>query len=432
MPSDLRPWWGRFTLIQLATASVILVAVLSAVWISASGYLPLMSARCAIGYLVVIGAWTTRRVAAATAVVLEERNAGVVDVPYAVGRIAEAAMLPLYCAGVLLLVAIIVGNPPEIRLGSVLQELYGTLSYIGAGAVGMLASAIVILSIWRRQGRAGWIAVAAAQAAGAAVVAAGFFLSLAGLRSAESFDTWYSWPVGPALLWLGFLTICVLLGALAVVRLWHLTERDGLVPWATVLFLMIVIGYLAGLGRLTGGWLSSWLYGGFFLARISTYGLFVFEAKEGPTYRSGWFASYLTALILCVAATAHTILFGDFAMVMQPLLMMPIPPVDMVGSPWAFGPSLLLTLTRDMLFLLWLSRLHSGWGEAIGVVVLLLLYWPVAMALAILGWDFLFPVLYPLSVTALVDLIWPLGMIGILLALNLQVKRQPPITNSLA
>jgi hypothetical protein len=234
-------------------------------------------------------------------------------------------------------------------------------------------------------------------------------------------------------LWVLLQAIGVSLGMLAAIRLWQSIRDDRLIPWATCLCLLVAVGYLAGFGKLTGIWPSSWLYGAFFMVRLSTYGFFLCEPKDQPILRSGWFVCYLASLALCVATTSHQVATGNFAMMMQPLLMMPVAPVATESSFWSFSLSLMLTLTRDILFLLWLNRIRpNGWADGIGIVALVLLYGPIAMGIAIVGWGFLLPVLYPLSVTGPVDLIWPLAMIGVLVALLLRARRDLPETSSLA
>lgn len=426
------PWWSRFTALQLAISTVALAAVVVGIWVSAAGDLQLVAVRCSIAYLVVMAAWPTRRVARALAAHLKARSSGKTDEFGHTGRVFEATILPIYCAGVLLALAVVTIDVFEAQPGMSLREWFGTLSYVGVGLLGMIASAVALLCIWRRRRRAGWIAVSVAQVIGAAVVVAGFRLGVAALRPADKHDTWYLWHASPPILWLVFLVICALLGLLAIARLWRLLENEGRVPWATLVFLAVFIGYLAGFGRVTGFWLSSWLYGAFMMARILTYVFFLFEPKDRPAWRSSWFACGLVALVMCIAATGQTMMTGNFAMMTQPVLMMPIPPIAMSGSPWGFGPSLMLTSTRDLLFLLLLARLRPGWGEAVGVLLLFLLYEPIAWGLAVLGWGFLFPVLYPLSVAGPVDLLWPLAMIGLLVALLMRSRGDLSETNSLA
>lgn len=432
MEGDLRPWWGRFSILQLVIATVAIFGLLVALWLLAPGDLPLFISRCLIGYQVFMGLWTTRRVARSLAASLEHREAADASGLSAFARAFEAALLPLYCAAVPLVVAIVTLSASEPGTGPFLADWYGTLSYVGTGFLGVIGAAIALLSIWRRCGRAGFIAVTVAQGIGAAAVAAGFFLALPALRSVDEHDTWYYLQAIPAGLWLVFLMICATLGMIAVVRLWCSIAEDLRFPWGTVLYLILFIGYLAGVGKLTGFWVSSWLYGGFFMARLSTYVFFALEPKGRPVWRSGWFACYGAALVMGIVTTAHQMATGNFAMMMQPLLMMPLPPVGMMSSPWAFSLSMLLTLTRDILFLLWLNRLARGWGEAVGFVALGLLYGPIALGIDLIGWQFLFPVLYPLFVGVPVDLLWPLGMIGLLFALNLRSRRDFQENSSLA
>jgi hypothetical protein len=428
MSMENGPWWSRFTALQLAIATAALVVVVAAIWVSAPD-LTTTDARCTIAYLAVMGLWATRRVAGALAAALEEQTSGQF-VGSLLGRVIEATLLPLYCASVLLMVGLVVLNVTEAWRGMFLW--YGLVRAGGVGLLGLMASAIVLLCIWRRQQSAGWVAVTVAQALGGVVIVVNFFLATATLPPLGDHPTWYVWHVNPEILWLGYVVITALLGVFAIGRLSHLLENEGGFPWATLVFLLVFLGYLAGFSRLTGFWLSSWFYGAFMMARILTYVIFLFEPKDGPAWRSGWFACGAVAILMCTVATVHTMLSGDFAMMMQPLLMEPAPAAPSSGSPMAFGPSLMLATIRDVLFLLLLARRWGGWGEALGVILLVLLYQPIAMGIAHLGWGFLHPVLYPLSVVGLVDLFWPLAMIGLLVALLVRSRRDYLETNSLA
>jgi hypothetical protein len=413
-------WAGRFTVLQLAVSSAAMIAFFGAAWVAAAGDFVRMMDYCWVAYLAATGLWVTRRVASTVALALEARARG----EGALSAYLETMVLPLYCAVVLLTVAIVLDTASAASNEAAPQDWFVPARFAGHGVLAVLASAIAILCIWRRQGRAGWIAVTVAQLVGAATAAASFYLSLSVLIPVDGFDRWYAWTASPPILWLLAQTIGIALGLLAVARLWQATLGDGLVPWATLVALMVAIGYLAGFAMLTGIWLSSWLYGAFFMARLATYAFFLCEPKDQPIARSSWFVCYLVTLALCIATTAHQVTTGNFAMMMQPLLMEPSAAAAAEGAFWSFSLSLTLTLTRDILFLLWLNRARpQGWADAIGVAVLALLYGPVAIGIALLGLGFLLPVLYPLSVTGPVDLIWPLAMIAALAALLLRRRR---------
>jgi MYXO-CTERM domain-containing protein len=413
-------WAARFTALQLAVSSAALMAFFGAAWLAAAGDLVGMMDYCWIAYLIVTGLWVTRRVASAVALALESARQGAGGS----AGVFERTMLPLYCAVALLTVAVVLDTVSAASNDAAPQDWFVPARFAGHGVLAVLASAIATLCIWRRQGQAGWIAVTVAQLVGAATAAASFYLSLSVLIPVDGFDRWYSWTASPPILWLLAQMIAIALGLLAVARLWQATQGDGLAPWATLLGLMVAIGYLAGFAMLTGIWLSSWLYGAFFMARLATYAFFLCEPKDQPIARSSWFVCYLVTLALCVATTAHQVATGNFAMMMQPVLMEPLAAAAAEGAFWSFSLSLTLTLTRDILFLLWLNRARpQGWADAIGVAVLVLLYGPVAIGIALLGLGFLLPVLYPLSVTGPVDLIWPLAMIAVLAALLLRRRR---------
>lgn len=426
-------WSSRFTIFQLIVATVVLVAFFAAAWFLAAGDLSRLTGYCWWTYLIVTGFWVTRRIARALATALEMQGRDELNGLAAVGRLFEATLLPLYCGASLFAIAVVAGDVGESPGGTFLTKWFAPLTFAGHGLLGTAASAMAILCIWRRRGAAGWIAVTAAQALGAATVAASFYLSLPALIPADEHDTWYYWPANPPVMSVLAQAIGVLLGLLAVVRLWHWIRDDRRLPWATFLALLMAVGYLAGFGMLTGFWPSAWIYGAFFMTRIATYAFFLCEPKDQPIARSGWFVCYLVTLALCVATTAHQVTTGDFAMMMQPLLMEPLASVATEGSFWSFSLSLTLTLTRDILFLLWLNRIHpQGWADAIGIGILGLLYGPIAIGIALLGLGLLFPVLYPLAVTGPVDLIWPLAMIGALVMLLLRERHDSPATTSSA
>lgn len=413
-------WANRFTALQLAVSSAALIAFFGAAWLASASDLVRMMDYCWIAYLAMTGLWLTRRVASAVAGALEARAQG----EGGLSAQLEAMVLPLYCVAALLAVAVVLDAVSAASDDTFRQNWLVPARFAGHGILAVLASAIAILCIWRRQGRAGWIAVTVAQLIGAATAAVSFYLSLSVLIPVDGFDRWYAWTASPPILWLLAQTIGIALGLLAVARLWRAAEGDDLAPWGTCVALAVAIGYLAGFAMLTGIWLSSWLYGAFFLARLATYAVFLCEPKEQPITRSSWFVCYLVTLVLCVATTAHQVATGNFAMMMQPLLMEPLAAVAAEGAFWSFSLSLTLTLTRDLLFLLWLNRARpQGWADAIGVAILALLYGPVAIGIALLGLGFLLPVLYPLAVTGAVDLIWPLAMIAVLAALLLRRRR---------
>src|SRR5688572_6425594 len=116
------PWSSRFTALQLAISTVALTAFLGAAWLLAAGHFPRMTAHCWVAYLVVTAIWLTRRMARALAAVLEEQDTGGLDGFAAAGRVVEAALLPLYCAALLLAVAVVVGDVGEKPHGTFLQK----------------------------------------------------------------------------------------------------------------------------------------------------------------------------------------------------------------------------------------------------------------------------------------------------------------------
>ncbi len=418
-----RPWWAQPSALQIVIATIVLLAGFAAAW----SFYESLARLCEVFtdvFHFVASLWVTRRVARALGAALEE--AGPEPSGRAVAAAAgEAVVLPAYCALVVLLAAAAMTFASRASETAFIDAWFATIAIGATAIVAALMSALTTLAIWHRMGRAGWIAATVAQGVGALTFASLAFFDNHAMRPDPDIDKWYNVPADPAYLWLIFLAMCCLFSACAIIRLWQQIKGERLVPWMTAVVLVVMVGYLAGFDRLTGFWLTSWLHGAFFILRFTTYGLFLFRSTATSVWRSGWFVSFVAALIMCVVTSTHLIATGNFGMMMQPMIMQPFPPIDVQGKVFTFSLTMMLCTTRDLLFLVWLNRVQpEGWADAIGFGALFALYWPLAFLIQTSGWTFLFPVFYPLGAVGVMDLLWPVAMIGILVVLIVHARRR--------
>ena len=418
-----KPWWAQPSGLQIAIATAVILAGFAAAWSFYESLARLHTVFTDVFHFVA-SLWVTRRVARSLGAALEE--AGPEPSGFAVAAaVGEAIILPVYCAVAVLLAAAAMTFLSRAPDTTFIDAWFATIAVGVAGIVAALMSAVTTLAIWHRISRAGWIAASVAQGAGALTFASLAFFDNHAMRPDPDVDKWYNVPTDPAYLWLIFLAMCCLFSAFAIIRLWQQIKGERLVPWMTGIALVVMVGYLAGFDRLTGFWLTSWLYGAFFILRFTTYGLFLFRSTEASVWRSGWFVCFVATLIMCVVTSTHLIATGNFGMTMQPMIMQPFPPIGMEGKFFTFSLTMTLCTTRDLLFLVWLNRVQpGGWADAIGFGALFALYWPLAFLIDVAGWTFLFPVFYPLSAVGVMDLLWPVAMIAVLVVLIVRARRR--------
>jgi hypothetical protein len=426
-----RPFERRFTALQLLAATLILGTVLIAAWLWTSDRPVRLVFWVLNAYVLFTAIWLPKRVVGALAVELNAGLDGEANRTGAFSRILEAALLPIYCAALALiadqlLFAIYISGPED----GWLRPWFGTLCFIAYGMSAVFASSAALLMIWRRKQVARWYVCLAAQFVGLATFFVGFSMSPSTLTVVvadtiiDQYDTWYLWRLDPRLTWLVLVYICTLLSGLAVMRLWRGLDGADRAPWPAVLFLVLFVGYLAGLGKVAGYWPSSWLFGAFFMARHATYLFYFLEPRDGKFTRSAWFACYLATVALCVLTTAHQVMTGSFA-TPRVALMAPFALIGFHASPWTFTLSLTAFLTRDLLLLVWLNRrFPNKFPDAIGIAVLAAIYLNLPSVFLMLGIGPLLPVIVPLFASSPADFIGPIATIALLLYWILRPKRR--------
>lgn len=328
----------------------------------------------------------------------------------------------------------------------ILAVVWYFLMFAMLALLGVAATLVTVLVIRRKVGSARWLAQFIAQLTGAsALIVAGISIP-AGLELVvprNGISTWwktdypFSWyglAIDARLVWFGATAVLIVFGFGSTARLLRARSEAPRLPWVMPLFLVLMLGLLCGASSITGPYLSHWIVGSFVMARLATYVIFVCEPKnvidlgwmaerlrdghvlDALRCMPGWVSAYLLTTALGGIALAHHLASGQFGMLVHPLLNELTMPLGLSSRFWSYYVAFWLFLTRDILFLLWLSLSRPGrWNDLLGIVALLLVLLLASSARG-LGFGFLMPVLVPGFVLEPVDLLGPvLTVLGLLL-----------------
>jgi len=433
-PELQRNVWLQMSWSRLVVAPLLIGILLAAVVATIEPPADVMAEAARWVFVIFIAFWSTRRVADALAEEVGggtwegQRMSGLSAWSMTWGKLFGGAVFPWYCGLICLGVMVWYGlkmPQSELRLPVWHQVATLLISAILAQATSLTVALVLLRKVqFRRR-----LTVTMAQIAGLLVfsVALMWDYNADPLAADGGQIIWYDRAFDGGIFYLASIAVFAIWAMLAVLRLMSLELLYATRPWAWTLFVLFVMGYVAGF-HVIGVQVLSWrLFVAFLVAASLTYIAFFAETKDPVRYRWGlarfgamqwwralefmpwWLISYILAVIAGAATIWSVVMGGELSAADTWSL-----ELERYASWAALGPityriaAALLFILRDMLFLLWLnfSRTRNR-ADLSGLVILAILYVPLPMLLTAAGLVEFLPAVAPVAVSNIFAIAWP-------------------------
>lgn len=422
--------WGRLL------AAPILLGIVVAALLQAMAPPPIVMAEFARwGFVLLMALWSTRRVADALAEEVgggtweSQRMSGMSAWSMVWGKMFGGAIFPWYCG--LICLGVMAWYGLKAPAGAMRVPMPQQAATLLLGAVlGQATALVVALLLLRKVQFRRRLAVTMAQMAGllAFGLAVGWDYNANPWAADVGTIRWYERDYDSNRFYLASAGVFT---AWAMLAAWRLMRAELLYvnrPWVWTLFTLFTMAYAAGFVRWEIEALSSRLAIACVTALMLAYLAFFAEVKDPVRYRWGlarfkalhwwravefmpwWLISYILGLV-AGAATIWSIASGG-QLTWQDSWWFTL---QRDANWFAFGPiafniaALLLFVLRDMLFLLWLNfggKMRNR-ADLAGLVVLVIVYWPLPMLMFGAGLSRFLPAVVPFAVTNATAIAWP-------------------------